>query len=218
MNTMLAICKQVNVIPVLVVDQRDFAKPLGESLVQGGLHVLEVTLRTPVALDVIRAMSEVEGAVVGAGTVVNANDVKAAKAAGAHFAVSPGSSPAVLQAALEHDLPLLPGAVTASEVMNLLAQDFKILKFFPAETVGGIALLKALNGPFPQVQFCPTGGVNTDNVADYLSLPNVVCVGGSWLAPSAVMQAGQWDVICQMATAACQLSRVPSNGAEHGVA
>ncbi|MEZ5535556.1 MAG: bifunctional 4-hydroxy-2-oxoglutarate aldolase/2-dehydro-3-deoxy-phosphogluconate aldolase [Thiolinea sp.] len=199
------ICQQVPVIPVLVVEELQQAKPMAEALVKGGLHVLEVTLRTPVALDAIRVMSEVEGSVVGAGTVLNAADVKAVKAAGAAFAVSPGATPELVAAAREYDLPLLPGAATASEVMRLMEQGFDFLKFFPAEAAGGIPMLKSLYGPLAAVSFCPTGGVSPANARDYLSLPNIVCVGGSWVTPKALVAAGEWDKITELARECSQL-------------
>lgn len=200
MKDMKQICQQVPVIPVLVVEKVEHAKPMAEALVKGGLHVLEVTLRTPAALDAIRAMSEVEGSVVGAGTVLTAEDVIAVKAAGADFAVSPGVTPALLAAAREHDLALLPGAATASEVMNLLAEGFDFLKFFPAEAAGGVPMLKSLYGPLAAVSFCPTGGVSPANAANYLALPNVVCVGGSWITPKDLVDAGEWDKITELAS------------------
>lgn len=195
------ICQQVPVIPVLVVKDVAHAVPLAEALVSGGLHVLEVTLRTPAALEVIRAMSQVKGAIVGAGTVLNAKDVQAAKQAGATFAVSPGATESLLAAAEAEQLALLPGASTASEVMYLLERQYTALKFFPAESVGGIGMLKSLYGPLPAVSFCPTGGIIPHNAADYLALPNVMCVGGSWLAPEDLVQAGQWDSIAALAEA-----------------
>ncbi|WP_020394688.1 bifunctional 4-hydroxy-2-oxoglutarate aldolase/2-dehydro-3-deoxy-phosphogluconate aldolase [Thiolinea disciformis] len=195
------ICQQVPVIPVLVVKDVAHAVPLAEALVSGGLHVLEVTLRTPAALEVIRAMSTVQGAIVGAGTVLNAQDVQAAKQAGATFAVSPGATESLLAAAETEQLALLPGASTASEVMYLLERQYTALKFFPAESVGGIGMLKSLYGPLPAVSFCPTGGISPRNAADYLALPNVMCVGGSWLAPEDLVQAGLWDSIAALAEA-----------------
>lgn len=195
------ICQQVPVIPVLVVKDVKHAIPLAEALVAGGLHVLEVTLRTPVALDVIRAMSQVKGAIVGAGTVLTAQDVIATKAAGAAFAVSPGATENLISAAEAENLPLLPGASTASEVMYLLERNYTALKFFPAESVGGVGMLKSLHGPLPNVSFCPTGGISPRNAADYLALPNVMCVGGSWVAPEDLLQAGRWDDIVTLAEA-----------------
>ena len=199
MSNMKELCSQVQVIPVLVVKEVTQAKPLAEALVRGGLNVLEVTLRTPVALDVIRAMSEVPGAQVGAGTVLTPEDVRAVKKAGAQFAVAPGATASLIKAAQVADLPLLPGAATASEVMHLMEQGFDMLKFFPAEAAGGAAMLKALHGPLSGVCFCPTGGVNVQNAPQYLSLPNVVCVGGSWVTPEDLVAAGDWQAIEQLA-------------------
>ncbi len=193
------------VIPVLVVDDVQQARPLAEALVSGGLPVLEVTLRTPVALEAISIMSEVEGAVVGAGTLLSKEDVKAARYHGARFGVSPGATDELLTATRDVGMPMLPGAVTASEVMRLLSLGFESLKFFPAEAAGGAKLLKSLNGPLPQAQFCPTGGVNLDNVKSYLSLPNVMCVGGTWIADAGKVRAGDWDGIREAAAQAAQL-------------
>ncbi len=193
------------VIPVLVVDDVQQARPLAEALVSGGLPVLEVTLRTPVALEAISIMSEVEGAVVGAGTLLSKEDVKAARYHGARFGVSPGATDELLTATRDVGMPMLPGAVTASEVMRLLSLGFESLKFFPAEAAGGAKLLKSLNGPLPQAQFCPTGGVNLDNVKSYLSLPNVMCVGGTWIADAGKVRAGDWDGIREAAAEAAQL-------------
>lgn len=180
------------VIPVLVLDDVAHAAPLAEALVAGGLPALEVTLRTPAALDCIRAMAEVPGGIVGAGTLLTPEDVRAAKAAGATFGVSPGATDRLIQACIDEDLPLLPGAATATEAMVLLERGFDMLKFFPAEASGGAAALKGIGAPIPQIKFCPTGGVNPVNKADYLSLSNVLCVGGSWVAPKDKMVAGDW--------------------------
>jgi 2-dehydro-3-deoxyphosphogluconate aldolase/(4S)-4-hydroxy-2-oxoglutarate aldolase len=201
------ICKLAPVIPVLVIDDIAFAKPLAQALVAGGLPALEVTLRTKVALDVIRAMAEVPGGVVGAGTLLTPADVKAAKAAGATFGVSPGATERLIAACEDEGLPLLAGAVTATEVMALLERGFTVQKFFPAESSGGAASLRAIGAPLPQVQFCPTGGIGPANVKDYLSLPNVLCVGGSWVAPKAMMQSGDWAGITSLARAAAALPR-----------
>ena len=191
----LAVCQLAPVVPVLVIDDLAHAKPLAEALVKGGLPALEVTLRTPCALDAIRAMAEVPGGVVGAGTLLTRADVKAAKEAGATFGVSPGSTDALLDACAEFDLPLLPGAVTASEVMRLLEKGYTVQKFFPAEQSGGAAFLKSIGSPIPQVRFCPTGGISLKNAPDYLALKNILCVGGSWVAPKEAMAAGNWDAI-----------------------
>ena len=189
------ICGRAPVVPVLVLDDVAHAAPLAEALVAGGLPALEVTLRTPQALDCISAMAKVPGGIVGAGTLLTPEDVKRAKAAGATFGVSPGATDRLLQACIDEDLPLLPGAATASEAMTLLERGWDMLKFFPAEASGGAPALKAIGAPIPQVSFCPTGGVSPGNKSDYLSLPNVVCVGGSWVAPKDAMQAGDWAKI-----------------------
>lgn len=195
------------VIPVLVIDDAAQAQPLAEALVAGGLPVLEVTLRTAAAPEAIRAMTGVPGAIVGAGTVITPRDVQTARAAGAQFAVSPGATDALLDACEEADLPLLPGAATASEAMALLARGYDMLKFFPAESVGGAAALKALGAPLPQISFCPTGGVSVANAPEYLALPTVPCVGGSWVAPKALVAAGDWAAIRALAAAASRLPR-----------
>jgi 2-dehydro-3-deoxyphosphogluconate aldolase/(4S)-4-hydroxy-2-oxoglutarate aldolase len=195
------------IIPVLVVDDVADAVPLAEALVRGGLPVLEVTLRTDAALDVIAAMATVKGARVGAGTIVTLDDVTAVKAAGATFGVTPGSPMALVEACIEAGLALLPGAATTTEAMTLHARGFDVLKFFPAEAAGGIKALKGIGGPLPQISFCPTGGVSPDNAADYLALPNVVCAGGSWIAPLDLVKAHDWDEIERRACAAAALPR-----------
>ncbi|WP_395005507.1 bifunctional 4-hydroxy-2-oxoglutarate aldolase/2-dehydro-3-deoxy-phosphogluconate aldolase [Cypionkella sp.] len=196
------ICGLAPVVPVLVIDDIAHARPLAQALVQGGLPALEVTLRTPCALDAIRVMAEVEGGVVGAGTLLTPADVKAAKAAGATFGVSPGATQRLLDACAEYELPLLPGAVTASEVMALLEMGYTVQKFFPAEQSGGAAFLKSLGAPIPQVSFCPTGGISLKNARDYLGLKNILCVGGSWVAPKDGMLAGDWAAIVTLAAEA----------------
>ncbi|MBO9401372.1 bifunctional 4-hydroxy-2-oxoglutarate aldolase/2-dehydro-3-deoxy-phosphogluconate aldolase [Shimia sp. R9_3] len=201
------ICNAAPIVPVLVVENASDAKPLAEALVAGGLPALEVTLRTPAALDVIRAMAEVPGGMVGAGTLLTPADVKAAKDAGATFGVSPGATDTLIAACEAEGLPLLPGAASASEAMALLERGYDMLKFFPAEAAGGAKFLGSLASPLPQISFCPTGGVNPQNAGDYLSLPNVVCAGGSWVAPSALVKAGAWDEIEALANEASQLPR-----------
>ena len=186
------ICAMAPVIPVLVIDNADHARPMATALVAGGLPVLEITLRTPAALDVIRAMTGVPGGVVGAGTLITPDDVRAAKAAGASFGVSPGATDQLLDACEAEGLPLLPGAATATEAMRLFARGYDMMKFFPAEASGGAPALKAIGAPLPQIAFCPTGGVSPDNVRDYLSLPNVICAGGSWVAPKDAAESGDW--------------------------
>ncbi|MDP5220493.1 bifunctional 4-hydroxy-2-oxoglutarate aldolase/2-dehydro-3-deoxy-phosphogluconate aldolase [Ruegeria sp. 2205SS24-7] len=199
------ICALAPIVPVLVVDDVAHATPLAQALVSGGLPALEVTLRTPAALDVIHAMSQVPGGVVGAGTLMTPDDVHAAKAAGAQFGVSPGATDALIAACEAEDLPLLPGAATASEAMRLLEAGYDMLKFFPAEASGGAPALKAIGAPLPQISFCPTGGVSPSNAQSYLSLSNVVCAGGSWVAPKDKVQAGDWAGIEALARDAAAL-------------
>ncbi|MFD0978553.1 MULTISPECIES: bifunctional 4-hydroxy-2-oxoglutarate aldolase/2-dehydro-3-deoxy-phosphogluconate aldolase [Tropicimonas] len=200
------ICRLAPVVPVLVIDDVASARPLAEALVAGGLPALEVTLRTPVALDAIREMSKVEGGVVGAGTLLTPEDVAAAKAAGARFGVSPGATDRLLDACEAQDLPLLPGAATASEAMALLERGYTTLKFFPAEAAGGAAALKGIGAPIPQIKFCPTGGVTPQNAPTYLGLSNTICVGGSWVAPAKLVAAGDWKAIEELAREAAALS------------
>ncbi|MDG1168815.1 MAG: bifunctional 4-hydroxy-2-oxoglutarate aldolase/2-dehydro-3-deoxy-phosphogluconate aldolase [Sulfitobacter sp.] len=202
-----ALCALAPIIPVLVVEDAANARPLAEALVRGGLPVLEVTLRTAAALDVIREMAGVAGGHVGAGTLITPADVWAAKEAGATFGVSPGSTPALLDAAEEAGLPMLPGAATASEAMALLERGYDVLKFFPAEASGGVPALKGIGGPLPQITFCPTGGINSANALSYLSLPNVICAGGSWVAPNDLVAAQDWDGITALAAEAAKLGR-----------
>ena len=199
------ICRLAPVVPVLVIDDLAHAAKLAQALVAGGLPALEVTLRTPAALDAIRAMSQVPGGVVGAGTLLTPADVKAAKAAGARFGVSPGTTERLLDACAEYDLPLLPGAATASEVMALLEKGYTVQKYFPAEQAGGAAYLKSIGSPIPQVKFCPTGGISLKNARDYLSLSNILCVGGSWVAPKDAMARGDWTAITRLAAEAAAL-------------
>ena len=199
------ICRLAPVVPVIVVDDLAHARKLAEALVAGGLPALEVTLRTPVALDAIRAMAEVPGGVVGAGTLLTPADVKAAKAAGAMFGVSPGATDRIIDACCEYDLPLLPGAATATEIMILLEKGFTVQKFFPAEQAGGAPYLKSIGSPIPQVKFCPTGGISLMNARDYLGLPNILCVGGSWVVPKDAMANGDWAMITKLAAEATAL-------------
>lgn len=201
----IAICKLAPVVPVLVIDDASKAADLATALVAGGLPALEVTLRTPAALDAIRAMAKIQGGVVGAGTLLTEADVKAAKEAGAQFGVSPGATPKLIDACIAHDLPLLAGTASASEVMFLLEYGFTAAKFFPAETSGGAPAVKALGGPLPQMSFCPTGGITLANAKTYLALPNVMCVGGSWVAPAAMVKSGDWAGIEALAREAAAL-------------
>lgn len=180
------------VIAVVTIADAAHAAPLARALVAGGVPAIEITLRTPAALAAIEAAARVEGAVVGVGTVTSVQDLRAAADAGAVFAVSPGATPRLLEAALGGPAPLLPGVATASELMMAMELGYSRFKFFPAEAAGGQAVLKGLAGPFPQAIFCPTGGINLDNARQYLALPTVACVGGSWLAPEKLMAAGDW--------------------------
>ena len=196
----------ISVIPVLVVDRVEDAVPLAETLVKAGLPVLEVTLRTPAALDVIAAMIEgVPDAIIGAGTVLTASQLNEVERAGARFAVSPGHTADLLDAADDAQIPLLPGAETLSEIMGLSDRGYELIKFFPAELAGGVPFLKTVSAVLEKMKFCPTGGVSPENVADYLSLPNVSCVGGSWIAPRDLVDAGNWDEISNRARAAAGL-------------
>ena len=199
------ICRAAPVVPVIVINRVADAIPMAKALVAGGLPALEVTLRTPVALEAIKAMSTVAGGIVGAGTVVTPDDAATAKQAGAKFAVSPGSTARLLSACEDIDLPMLPGAATASEAMALLERGYDMLKFFPAEASGGAAALKGIGAPLPQISFCPTGGVSSKNAPTYLGLPNVVCVGGSWVVPADLVAAGDWNGITALARAAASL-------------
>ena len=199
------------VVPVLTIEDRATAVPLARALVAGGLTALEVTLRTAAGLDCIRAIkAEVEGCNVGAGTVLDPKQVDDAVAAGATFLVSPGASPKLIDAALASPVPFLPGIATAGEAMSLAERGFAALKFFPAEPAGGIAYLKALGAPLPGIRFCPTGGVGAGNAADYLALQNVICVGGSWVAPADALAQGNWTRITALSKEAAQLKRVPN--------
>jgi 2-dehydro-3-deoxyphosphogluconate aldolase / (4S)-4-hydroxy-2-oxoglutarate aldolase len=194
------------VVPVIVVNRLDHAVPLARALVEGGLTLLEITLRTAVALDALRAIrAEVPGAVCGVGTVLRPEQLTDAARAGAAFAVSPGATERLLDAAADSPVPLLPGAATASEVLALLERGVTLQKFFPAEPAGGAAYLSSLASPIPEVRFCPTGGVHPGNAAAYLALPNVVCVGGSWMMPKAAVEAGDWATVTRLAREAAGL-------------
>jgi 2-dehydro-3-deoxyphosphogluconate aldolase/(4S)-4-hydroxy-2-oxoglutarate aldolase len=204
---LLSILKLQPVVPVLVVEDAATAVPLARALVAGGLRAIEITLRTPAALDAIAAVArEVEGAVAGAGTVLDAAQFRQSVDAGARFIVSPGTTQELLDAASRSPVPLLPGAATASEVMALREEGYSVMKFFPAEQAGGAAYLKSLSSPLAGAQFCPTGGITAKNARDYLSLPNVVCVGGSWVAPADLVAAGDWDGITRLAAEAMKLA------------
>ncbi len=196
------------VVPVIVLEDAVQAVPLARALVAGGVRVLEVTLRTAAGLDSIRAIArDVPGAIVGVGTVTQPAEFAAAQDAGAQFAVSPGLTPQLIEAAIRSGLPLLPGVMTPSDVIAARAAGFFQLKLFPAQQAGGIGMLNALHGPFPDTLFCPTGGITAESAASFLALPNVACVGGSWLTPKAALAANDWSTITSLALQAAALPR-----------
>jgi 2-dehydro-3-deoxyphosphogluconate aldolase/(4S)-4-hydroxy-2-oxoglutarate aldolase len=205
----IARLRRAVVVPVVTIEDSAAAVPLGRALMAGGINVVEITLRTPAALDAIgrlaRALPEM---MVGAGTVLTPRHAEESIEAGAQFLVSPGLTPRLAAAGMAAPVPMLPGVATASEAMAAAEYGFSILKFFPAEAVGGSAALKALAGPLPDVRFCPTGGIDPANAASYLSLPNVVCVGGSWLTPANAVQRGDWAAVTALAKAASALKGV----------
>lgn len=204
--TMLEIMRMGPVIPVIVIENEESAVPLARALVTGGVRVVEITLRTPAALASVAAVvREVPDAVVGVGTVTRLDQLIAAKNAGATFAVSPGLTPLLAQAAAESRLPLLPGTMTPSDVIAAIAAGYRQMKLFPAQQAGGIGMLKAMAGPFPDIVFCPTGGIKYESAPDFLALANVACVGGSWLTPHAAVAAGDWGAITDLARQASAL-------------
>lgn len=203
--SLLEIMRSASVIPVIAIDDPDHAVPLARALVAGGIRVLEVTLRTEHGLGAIRAMSEVEGAIVGVGTLTSPEEFAASRDAGAVFGVSPGLTPALIAAAKSSGLALLPGVMTPSEVMAAREAGFKQLKLFPAVPAGGVGMLNAIGGPLPDVTFCPTGGISIDTAPAFLACKNVACVGGSWLTPKDAIQAGDWGRITELARAAAAL-------------
>ncbi len=199
------------VIPVMVIHRLEHAVPLASALVAGGVRVLEITLRTPVAVEAIRLISEgVPKAIVGAGTVINAEELKAVEQAGALFAISPGLTPELLEAANKGGIALIPGVSTISELMTGISRGYTHFKFFPAEAAGGVKTLKAFAGPFPAIKFCPTGGITPETCNDYLALANVMCVGGSWLVPSDAVENERWEEVTALAKEAVQKARRPS--------
>jgi len=207
------ILKAAPVVPVLIIEDAKEAVPLARALVAGGLTAIEITLRTDAAYAALEWVAgEVEGANPGVGTVLHKKQLDLAEKAGAKFAVSPGASPYLLDAAEDHAVPLLPGAATAGEVMSLLERGYVFQKFFPAVPAGGIAYLKALQSPLPAVQFCPTGGITAETAPDFLALANVICVGGSWVAPGDAVASGDWDRVEALARTAAGLAREAHNG------
>ena len=197
------------VVPVMVIEKLSHAVPLAKALLEGGIRVLEITLRTPAALDAIRAICrEVPQALVGAGTVVTPHDLRAVKDAGAIFAISPGLTPELLEAANRGSIAFIPGISTISELMTGMMRGFDHFKFFPAEAAGGVSYLKSIAGPFPNITFCPTGGISQDNYREYLALKNVACVGGSWVAPADAIEQEDWGRITTLAAEAVRNSRM----------
>lgn len=188
------------VVPVLVINDVEKAVPLAKALMEGGIKVLEVTLRTPAAIDVIKRIAdEVPDSLIGAGTVTNAQQLKAVVEAGAKFAISPGMTADLLKAGMDAEIPLIPGISSTSDLMKGKDAGYTHMKFFPAEASGGVKAIKSISGPFPDVTFCPTGGIGPNNYNDYLALNNVKCVGGSWLAPDDAIESGDWARITQLA-------------------
>jgi 2-dehydro-3-deoxyphosphogluconate aldolase/(4S)-4-hydroxy-2-oxoglutarate aldolase len=204
--SLLNIMRSARVIPVIAIDDPEHAVPLARALVAGGICVLEVTLRTAHGLAAIRAMADVPGAIVGVGTLTQASEFASARDAGAVFGVSPGLTPALIEAARKSGLPLLPGVMTPSEVLAAREAGFRELKLFPAVPAGGVGMLNAIAGPLPDVTFCPTGGISIDTAAQFLACKNVACVGGSWLTPKDALAAGDWDRITALARAASALA------------
>ena len=191
------------VVPVIVVNDLKHAVPMAEALMRGGIRVLEVTLRTPVALDAIKLLSErLPHAVIGAGTVTTAEQLQQVTDAGAQFAISPGMTDSLLRAGSMATIPLIPGVATVSELMQAVDSGYQHLKFFPAEAAGGVAMLKSIAGPFADVRFCPTGGIGAHNYQSYLALPNVDCVGGSWVVPADAVKTEDWQRITDLTVAA----------------
>lgn len=193
------ILTRASVIPVLAMDDPGIAVELAQALVAGGLPVIEVTLRSPRATEVLKKMASVKGAIVGAGTVLGADQAEKAVQSGAQFLVSPGATSRLLDAAETMPVPLLPGAATSSDIMQLIERGYRFLKFFPAEAMGGVGALKSFAGPFSQVKFCPTGGIDAEKAKSYLALPNVVCVGGSFVTPETLIAARNWAKITELA-------------------
>lgn len=207
-DKLLPILEGQPVIPVLRIDRLADAVPLARALAAGGLPAIEITLRTPDAIDAIRLVSdEVPEALVGAGTILSARNFDEAVDAGARFIVSPGTTQELLDTARASEVPFLPGGITPSEIMSLREEGYSVLKFFPAEKAGGAAFLKSLASPLAGIRFCPTGGISLANAHDYLSLSNVVCVGGSWVAPDDLLKAKDWSGITALARQAAQLPR-----------
>jgi len=206
-KTIKEIMNSSPIVPVMVINKVEHAVPLAKALVKGGITTLEITLRTEAALESItRIKAEVPEATVGAGTIINIETLNKAIAAGAEFIVSPGTTDAMIDAAIATGVPLLPGVANPSEAMRLLEKGITEMKFFPAEAAGGIPMLKSIGAPIPQITFCPTGGVNQKNVKDYYNLPNVACVGGSWMCAANLVEAEDWDEITRLSAEAIKIA------------
>jgi 2-dehydro-3-deoxyphosphogluconate aldolase / (4S)-4-hydroxy-2-oxoglutarate aldolase len=206
-QTLLAMFNGQRVLPVVTIERLADAVPLAKALLRGGLPAIEVTLRTPSALDAIRLIAdEAPEVIIGAGTVLSASQFQSAEAAGARFIVSPGTTQELIDAANMGSVPLLPGVATPSEAMAMLEEGLTFMKFFPAEPAGGAAYLKALAAPLPEARFCPTGGVTPQNAENYLKLPNVICVGGSWMTPADMIARRDWEGIEELASKAARIS------------
>ena len=208
LDKLLSLFTSARVVPVLTIERLEDAVPLARALVAGGVRMLEVTLRTQVAVEAAKAIiADVPDAIVGIGTILNADDLARAEALGAQFGISPGATPELLKAAAASKLPFAPGIATASELMAALGHGFELMKFFPAEQAGGIKALRALGGPFPHVRFCPTGGIGETNAPSWLAEPNVVAVGGSWLCQATDIKSGNWAVITAMCERTIKLTK-----------
>ncbi|NOQ81924.1 MAG: bifunctional 4-hydroxy-2-oxoglutarate aldolase/2-dehydro-3-deoxy-phosphogluconate aldolase [Methylophaga sp.] len=206
-KTIKEIMNSSPIVPVMVINKVEHAVPLAKALVKGGITTLEITLRTEAALESItRIKAEVPEATVGAGTIINIETLNKAIAAGAEFIVSPGTTDAMIDAAIATGVPLLPGVANPSEAMRLLEKGITEMKFFPAEAAGGIPMLKSIGAPIPQITFCPTGGVSQKNVKDYYNLPNVACVGGSWMCAANLVDAENWDEITRLSAEAIEIA------------
>jgi len=202
------ILKKAPVVPVIVIEELEHAVPLARALIAGGLPVLEVTLRTPVAMEAIKTIiNEVPEAIVGVGTVTKPDQLLECHQVGARFAVSPGLTSALVDSSRDIEIPFLPGVFTPSEAMQAYDLGFKSLKLFPAAQAGGISMLKAMSGPLPEIKFCPTGGIGPTSLLEYLKLPNVLCVGGSWVAPKQTMRNGGWQQITQLSAEAVHTAK-----------
>lgn len=205
--------RAAGILPVVTVNSLDEARKVSEALLAGGLPAIELTLRTPVAMEALAVLKkELPDIVIGAGTVLTTQQMKQSIAAGADFLVTPGTPPELADALAQADVPVVPGAATPTELLSLMARGFRVCKLFPATAVGGLAMLKGLAGPLSELKICPTGGIGEDTAADYLSQPNVVCIGGSWMVPKNWIEAGQWDKVTESSAKAAAIVRKVRGG------